>query len=891
MPGYDLFLSYNRRDRAIVDPLAGALCERGLKVFKDDWFLRPGEPWPLALEKSLMASRAVAVAVGRNGLGPWQQREAAAALDLQARRPPDDGLPVIPVLLDQDSARQAGLAFLLQNTWVEHWDPRAADLIVGAVQGKAPAELYDTRDADPRTRVCPYRGLGVFREEDAGFYVGRESDLERLGDAIERHPVVAVVGASGSGKSSLVRAGLIPRLRRASGTRVYQVADMMPGRGPFLALARALLPLREPERVLSWSKGGIDDECERLSAKLDQNGAEHLTHVVGQILAEEPGTTQLLLLVDQWEELYTYRPSEAAALRRHGERVRRFIGMLLEAARLCPLQVVLTLRADYWGEVLNDEPLAAALCDPALVHLRALDRAALERVIRHPAERVGLQVPDALAEVLLDAAAGQPGDLPLLEFTLQQLWAERADHGGTLTLDAYRAMGGLEKAIVSRAETTLDRLAPAEREAVPGLFAALVQVGEARTDLRRRARLAELGEPARAAACQLANERLLVTGRDWTSGEEWVEVAHEALLRHWPKLEGWIDTRRGALLTVRQLQADTRTWLESGKRSGFLWSHERAREAAKALTQLGMEVSLSSEEAEFLGPIDPQAMLAELEQPQTDHQRRALIGARLDLLGDPRPGIGCTPGGTPDIAWYPVPGGEVTIEVERLIRGGTKPKVKAIAPFHIARYPVTVTQYRAFLQAEDGWRDPQWWANDLDRDPEGDSYDLGRYDNHPALYVSWFDAMAYCRWLSNRLGLLIRLPDEWEWQQAATGGDAAQIFPWGAEWNPKTEPCRANTFEARLGGVTAVGMYPAGASPGGVVDMAGTVWEWCLNKHDSPLATESRPDNFDRRVVRGGSWYVVQSYARSAARYRSNPSSRDSGLGFRVLCASPIPGH
>jgi Novel STAND NTPase 1/TIR domain len=629
---FDVFLSYNRLDRIVVEPLADALRAGGLKVFKDDWYLRPGEFWPTALETKLNASAAIAVAVSRNGLGGWQQREVAAALDRYTReekagRPAP---PVIPVLLEEGSDRQAGLAFLLQHTWVEGWDPRAADLIAGAVRGKAPAELYDEAHPDPRTRICPYRGLGVFREEDAGFYFGREPDVDRLAEAIDRYPLVAIVGASGSGKSSLARAGLIPRLRRPTGGRVWQVAAMVPGSDPFLALARALLPLREPERYLTWSKGTIDDECDRLRDHLLRDGAAHLYHVIGQILQEEPGTTHLLLLVDQWEELYTYRPTQSVAAEADAKGVRGFIGMLLEATRRGePLRALLTLRADYWGNVLNDPPLAARLPDEAIVQLRALDRAALEAVIRRPAEIVRLAVPDALSEVLLDDAAGRPGDLPLLEFALQQLWSQRARNGSGLTLGAYRVMGGLAEAIVNRADAVYNTLELRERDAVPGVFAALVQVGEARTDLRRRARLKELSEVGQAVAHRLADERLLVTGRDWATGDELVEVAHEALLRHWPKLEEWIDQRRGALLTIRQLQGDTRTWLEKQKNPSYQWSHERVREAMAALRQVGGEVVLSGEQQEFLGPIDPPAMLEELEKPETTHKRRLLIGERL----------------------------------------------------------------------------------------------------------------------------------------------------------------------------------------------------------------------------------------------------------------------
>jgi len=157
--------------------------------------------------------------------------------------------------------------------------------------------------------------------------------------------------------------------------------------------------------------------------------------------------------------------------------------------------------------------------------------------------------------------------------------------------------------------------------------------------------------------------------------------------------------------------------------------------------------------------------------------------------------------------------------------------------------------------------------------------------------VSWLDALAFCRWLGERLKATVRLPDEWEWQQAATGGDPMNVFPWGQDWSPKSEPFRANTFESRLGTATAVGMYPAGASPTQVLDMAGTVWEWCLNKHDKPDMTASGRRDYDRRVRRGGSWSDNQDYARSANRYRDYPVNRDNDVGFRVLCASPICDH
>jgi formylglycine-generating enzyme required for sulfatase activity len=297
--------------------------------------------------------------------------------------------------------------------------------------------------------------------------------------------------------------------------------------------------------------------------------------------------------------------------------------------------------------------------------------------------------------------------------------------------------------------------------------------------------------------------------------------------------------------------------------------------------------------------------MAELEKPETTHKLRLLIGERLDVLDEhpSRWGVGVDENCTPRIDWRPVPGGEVTISI---LSDPNNPysetkdtRRKTVGTFRIARYPITVAQYRAFIEADDGWRDPDWWGDDLCghpegklyREPEGNTYEFAQCGNHPAVYVSWFDAVAFCRWLSRRLGFTVRLPDEWQWQQAATGGDDKNVFPWGTDWDAKQEPYRANTLESRLGGATAVGMYPAGASSTGALDMAGTVWEWCLNKFYTPEETQSNTNDFDFRVLRGGSWNYARGGARSAYRNRSGANNRNNSLGFRLVCSSPIFAH
>ncbi len=146
--------------------------------------------------------------------------------------------------------------------------------------------------------------------------------------------------------------------------------------------------------------------------------------------------------------------------------------------------------------------------------------------------------------------------------------------------------------------------------------------------------------------------------------------------------------------------------------------------------------------------------------------------------------------------------------------------------------------------------------------------------------MSWYDAMAFCRWLSQRHGSEIRLPLEWEWQQAATGGRAENLYPWGTKWDGG----RANTKESHLNRTVAVGLYPHGASAQQVMDLSGNVWEWCLNGYDEPKSHDITRKV--RRVLRGGSWDYDPAPASTTSRKHSSPDSRSNRIGFRVVCVS-----
>jgi formylglycine-generating enzyme required for sulfatase activity len=207
-----------------------------------------------------------------------------------------------------------------------------------------------------------------------------------------------------------------------------------------------------------------------------------------------------------------------------------------------------------------------------------------------------------------------------------------------------------------------------------------------------------------------------------------------------------------------------------------------------------------------------------------------------------------------------------------------------------------VSQFQAFLTdcyRNDQWQLPPGFPIELPADYRPPEH-VARHANHPADNVNWWDAMAFCHWLGARLNLAawaLRLPTELEWQLAATGAESDRVYPWGRDWEPRRETWRANTRESGLNRSTAVGLYPMGTSPTGALDMAGTVWEWCLNAFENPDDTNLPGSQEDRRVLRGGSWDGSQASARSAFRSRYYPFIRLNFIGFRVLCSSPIIDH
>ena len=534
---YDLFLSYNSADHSVVEYIARRLRDEGLEPFLDRWHLAPGARWRPKLEQTLSLCRAVAIFVGSGEMGSWQQREVDAALDLQNKSP---NFPVIPVLLPHC---EPPLGFLRQLTWVDlrsQMFEQGITILIKAARGEPPGPDLQRHFHSVRASIGPYRGLLHFREEDAPFFFGREATVDKLASAVQCQPFVAVVGASGSGKSSLVRAGLVPRLRSDRRT-AWEAVILVPTDQPLEALARALVPLLESTM----------SEIDRLAeaAKLAEHfraGTISLYGIVERILEKQSGTDRVLVVVDQFEELYTLASDE--------ENRRRFLDELLAASSRpgSKANVALTLRGDFVGRAFAYRPLSDRLQD-AQINLGPMTREELECAIRKPAEKIQLECEPGLVRRILNDVGDEPGNLPLLEFVLRELWEKR--RGGVLLNETYDAIGGLQGAVATKADEFFSGLSSAERKILQRVFLRIVRPAEGGQDTRRRAAFAELPIESLDLVIKMANERLLVTNRSAGGPEQTVEVAHEALISSWGTLRGWVNEDREFLLWRERLGA------------------------------------------------------------------------------------------------------------------------------------------------------------------------------------------------------------------------------------------------------------------------------------------------------------------------------------------------
>ena len=431
----------------------------------------------------------------------------------------------------------------------------------------------------------PYPGLSAFQESDADRFFGRASDVLQVITRLREHPMAAIVGASGVGKSSFVRAGVVPALRAAAES--WDVLMLRPGREPLRSLATLILPLA--------NGGGASPNEHSDAVRRLRDSPGHLGAVMRARAAQRG--QQLLLFVDQLEELYTLVPDE-------GER-RVFTSCLSGAAddAAAPVRVLVSMRSDFIDRVGEDRRFLDVLVR-GLHLLQPLPREALREALEAPVAQRGYSFESpALLTEMVDSLAATPGSLPLLQFAGSKLWDARDDRRKVLTAESYRQMGGISGVLAQHADRVVATLPPNLRASVRGLFKRLVTADGTRAIVDVAELRGLTADPAEGHALieHLAQARLLVVQNRADQGSATVELVHESLISGWPTLRRWLDEGREDAAFREQLRAAAKQWEGRGKPQGLLWRGEAMDEAR--LWQVRHRDRLPEREQAFLDAV------------------------------------------------------------------------------------------------------------------------------------------------------------------------------------------------------------------------------------------------------------------------------------------------
>ena len=487
--------------------------------------------------------------------------------------------------------------------------------------------------------ICPYMGLEAFDEDSAEYFYGREALVQKLLNQVNHKSSIAVVGASGSGKSSAVQAGLMAQLRQGKqipNSDRWWLGCFRPGKQPIKALASLL--------TADGSKESQAREKLQIEGLLYQ-GVEGFVRWLRT--RSEP---MVLLVIDQFEELFTL-----AAENERQEFIELVVGALEYASDR--FKLIFTVRADFVASCLEIPELVHILQKNSVLVPPYLTEANYHHAIINPAEQVGLKVEPGLVEVLLQDLDRSAGDLPLLQFALQQLW-ERRD-SGKLTLNAYQILGGIKGALKRQAQSIYDRLDAKSQDCVRWVFLNLTQLGEGTEDTRRRVTKSDLvvakypEELVNKILRILTDAKLLVVNLDDGHNlgqsrsvadapeddelfleamrqDATIEVVHEILIRHWSSLRWWLEENRSRLRSQRQIEQAAILWQQKNKQDDFLLRGVRLGEAEEIYIKYTDELSDTAKEY-VANCID--ARLAQQKEAKQRLRKAQLTAAALGILG------------------------------------------------------------------------------------------------------------------------------------------------------------------------------------------------------------------------------------------------------------------
>jgi formylglycine-generating enzyme required for sulfatase activity len=934
IPG--IFFSYNNKDYDDVSVVAQLLSKDRFDIALDRWYLKPGRTWLEALEKVIYSCRVVLVFLGPHGLGRWQVREKNLALDRQAE---NKDFLVIPVLLP---GSDPPLGFLSLNTWIDLRNRSAwrNEAFLSGLKHALNDDFRQVFDNEPKLvseNICPYRGLKFFREEDSSFFFGRSSFVERLEKVVAKSNLVAVLGASGSGKSSVVRAGLLPFLRSTRSDKNWEIGTMVPGEAPLDNLATLLTSIMNPKLE---DRHSLRKKAEEMSEALI-SGRESLAKLIARILENQPGTDRVMLVIDQWEEIYTLSGSE--------QQSDLFIDELLNATASGDLSVVLTVRSDFYTQLLENNNLFSRLQD-SFVGVSAIGSLEMLQVINQPAKMVGLMVQVGLAERILEEVENQPGKLTLLEFVLELLWKRRQNN--TLTHDAYKEIGGVRGAIATHAESVFNETLINNQKIAKRIFLRLVRpeflIDSDRSSFRHTKRsisFSDFDDESKPIIRLLADEHLIVTSRKESTGEEIVDIIHEALIEEWERLTNWIDQDQKFLEWREQFRpymnaAIAKNFIEGTLLQGellkeaLLWMSQRQSDFGNLELQYVQKSALKvyrrtrSRKIKFAYSLVFVSLIGSVgmgnylhldffdwfhystksftfRNPNIDESGRVVSESEgIARYFEEDFGNGVT------LEMVKIPGGEfkmgtsesdITLwnlqeEIGRMYPDsncgdvGSFPCKSEVLSWPVRETPQHVVKIRPFFIGKFEITQKQWneiALLDSINYPLRPNIAVFKGDNLPVEMISFRAAMEFCERLSKKTGKHYRLPTEAEWEYACRAGTES-LFPFGENIQVSV----ANYYGEQPFGsaprgisrekTTVVGSLKY-ANKFGLYDMTGNVWEWCLDRwHDNYKGAPTdgsawlKDSKSEYRVVRGGSWFWYASGCRSAWRgQREEAESND----------------
>lgn len=741
--------------------------------------------------------------------------------------------------------------------------------LLAEIRAKFQIKAFDGRS--------PYVGLATFQEQDAHRFFGREKLTRVLVARVAAARFLVIAGPSGSGKSSLARAGLFPALKSGavadSENWFYEI--LSPGRHPLVELGRVVASLTK-----NLSAG---DE-------LEQAGRTNptLLHRRAEIALGDQRSRRLVLLIDQFEELFTQVTDETEQA--------AFVGLVAHAlnAENGRVTIVCSTRSDFIGDWAAYPSLNAQL-SRGVIQIPPMQSDELVSAIARPALQVGLQIDPDLVKQVLDDTQAAPGALPLMQFALDDLFQYESSKGGliALTLDDYLERGGLQKALARHADTEFAKLNGDEQQIARTIFSGLIEPGKGTVDAKRTALFSELvptgSDPSqtRGVLSKLADARLVIT--DQQDQHETVTLAHERLIDAWGWLRRLVDDNREVITLQNEIAEDAQEWETRGRSKDYLYGGARLATAQEEVTK--KNIQLSGLAQEFVGAarrkhfLNRVSIIAGLILASGFFATIATLGITGELAAFYYPNL--------PMDWVDVPAGEFVMGItaadltvleqlcgDCLFQDEYPDHKVSLRAFRINRYEVTNQEYRQCVLAK------------ICDTPKPAPVPPQDGDNYPVTGIKWQDAQEYCHRSSGRL------PTEAEWEKAARGRltnpVGGPIYPWGYEWSPSL----ANAGHGPDGTTTPIGSFEAGKSPYGIEDMAGNVYEWVADGYQEDYYRVSQPqdptgpeladtDDTTWRVYRGGSFEDPPIDHRVTTRGQHDPSDPDPQIGFR--CAQDLP--